>query len=103
MYQVNDPAIAAAEAVKLAENRFLALPTQSFIDELTTSFADAEAEWEAADETFADTIPITPEGALTKLRAVAELLDDLGDDSLELRHIRTLTAYLQQLTTQPKM
>ena len=103
MYQVNDPAISAARAAKAAEQRFLSLPARSFIDELTTSFAVAEAEWEAADEAFADTVPITPEGALTKLRAVADLLDDLGDDSLELRHIRTVVAYLQQLTDQPRM
>lgn len=103
MYQINDPAIAAAQAAKTAEQRFLSLPTRSFIDELTSSFADAEAEWEAADETFADTVPISPEGALMKLRAVADLLDDLGDDSLELRHVRTLLAYLQQLTDQPKI
>ena len=103
MHQINDPAITAAQAAKTAEQRFLSLPARSFIDELTSSFADAEAEWEAADETFADTVPISPEGALMKLRAVADLLDELGDDSLELRHVRTLLAYLQQLTDQPKI
>jgi hypothetical protein len=103
MYQVNDPAVAAAEAAKSAELRFLSLPARSFIDELTTSFANAESEWEAADEAFADTVPITAEGALVKLRAIADLLDEFGHDSLELRHIRSLATYMAQLAAQPRM
>ena len=43
MGQLTDPAVAAAEAAKSAERRFLSLPSRSFIDELTSSFADAEA------------------------------------------------------------
>jgi hypothetical protein len=99
----NDPAVTAAEAAKSAERRFLSLPSRTFIDELTSSFADAEAEWEAADEAFADAVPVTPEGALIKMRAVAELLDDMGDDSLELRHVRSVIAYLSQFASQPRM
>ena len=98
-----DPAIAAAEAAKSAEQRFLALPSRSFIDELTSSFADAEAEWEAADAAFADATPTTPEGALLKLQAVAELLEEMGSDTLELRHIRSLIWYMEQLVFEPKM
>ena len=101
MGQLTDPAVAAAEAAKSAERRFLSLPSRSFIDELTSSFADAEAEWKAADEAFADAIPTTPEGALLKMRAVAELMDDA--DSLEVRHIRSLIVYMEQLVFQPKM
>jgi len=100
--QYADPAIAAAEAAKSAEQRFLALPSRSFIDELTSSFADAEAEWEAADAAFADATPTTPEGALLKLQAVAELLEEMGE-TLELRHIRSLIWYMEQLVFQPRM
>lgn len=103
MSQIIDPAIRAAQAAKAAEQRFLSLPARTFIDELSTSFAAAEAEWEAADEAFADTVPISPEGVLAKLQAVTRLLDDLGDDSLELRHLRTLRTYIQGLIDQPKI
>lgn len=101
--QHNDPAIAAAEAAKSAEQRFLSLPSRSFIDELTSTFADAEAEWEAADAAFADATPTTPEGALLKMHAVAEGLEEMGSDTLELRHIRSLIAYMEQLVFQPRM
>lgn len=101
--QHTDPAIAAAEAAKVAEQRFLSLPSRSFIDELTSTFADAEAEWEAADAAFADATPTTPEGALLKLHAVAEGLEEMGGEMLELRHIRSLISYLELLVFQPKM
>ncbi len=101
--QHTDPAIAAAEAAKSAERRFLSLPSRSFIDELTSTFADAEAEWEAADAAFADATPTTPEGALLKLHAVAEGLEEMGGEMLELRHIRSLISYLELLVFQPKM
>ena len=103
IHEANDPAIIAAEAAKLAERRLLSLPSGSFIDELTSSFADAEAAWEAADEAFADAVPITPEGALLKMRGLLELLDECNADSLERRHVRSVILYLEQLIFQPKM
>lgn len=102
MDQVPDPALRAAQAAKAAEKRFLSLPARTFIDELSTSFAAAEADWEAADEAFADTTPISPEGALAKLQAVAHLLAELGDASLELRHLRTLRSFIQSLIDQTR-
>jgi len=101
MDRTPDPALRAAQAAKAAEQRFLSLPARTFIDELSTSFAAAEAEWEAADEAFADATPISPQGALAKVQALAHLLAELGDSSLEMRHLRTLRAYIQGLIDEP--
>ncbi|MBL8668061.1 MAG: hypothetical protein JNM48_11425 [Rhodospirillales bacterium] len=101
--EANDPAIVAAEAAKRAERRLLSLPSSSFMDELTSSFADAEAAWEAADEAFADAVPVTIEGALRKMREVLALLDEGRVESLERRHVRAVVVYLEQLVFQPRM
>jgi hypothetical protein len=94
---VVDPAVAAAVATKAAERDFLAIPANNLIDELCSSFVSAQARWQQADEVFADTVPTTPTGALLKLQALEDLhmAMDVGEDGLELRHIRSLMTFVR--------
>jgi hypothetical protein len=97
--QTIDPALVAAEQARRAEAAFLSVPAKDTAAERRYDFAEAEAEWEAADEAFADTVPTTRAGAVAKLRALEAMLRAMpvDDDSLELRHIQTLIYYLDDL------
>jgi hypothetical protein len=94
--QTIDPALAAADQARRAEAAFLSIPANDATAEQGFDFAEAEAKWEAADEVFADTVPTSRAGAVAKLRALEGMLCAMpvDDDSLELRHIKTLIQYL---------
>lgn len=74
------------------------MPTRSIVDELRADFLQAETVWHEADQAFADTIPTTPTGALAKLQEVTRLLQemDLPWDSLEMRHLQSVIAYIER-------
>jgi hypothetical protein len=95
-----DPALLAAEVARRAEATFLSLEAKSVIDEFSARFIEAETQWAAADESFADSVPTSPAGALAKLRALQELYLAMAidADSLELRHIRALMTYFERLS-----
>ncbi len=97
--QASDPALIAAEDARKAERAFLSIPATTARDELNAEFIAAEARWEAADEAFADAVPTTLTGVLAKVRALEAMLVAMpvDDDSLELRHIRALVAYLENM------
>jgi len=99
---IHDPALIAAEMVQRAEVAFTSMPVENALDELREEFVLAEAHWEAADEAFADSVPTSPQGGLAKLRALLELLQaiPLDEDSLELRHVRSLMAYMEPMGSQ---
>jgi len=93
-----DPALMAAEAALRAEQKLTAMPVRSVIDELTADFATAEAQLEAAEVAFAQTIPTSIMGALIKVRALEDMLRamPMPDDSLELTHLRTIAEYMER-------
>lgn len=92
----HDAALAAAAAER-TETQFLSIPARQVGSDWNPAFLMAEAAWTTAEQLFAETVPVTPAGALrklTKLRdPVSEL--DLSDDCLELRHIDSLIAYFR--------
>ena len=96
--QRGDPALMAAHLADEAEKTVLSIPTQSVWDEFRDEFVAAERLWEAADEAFADAVPTSAKGAIAKLGALAEMLRSIPvrDDSLEIRHVRALIAYLEK-------
>ena len=96
--QRGDPALMAAHLAVEAERTVLSIPTQSVWDEFRDEFVAAEQLWEAADEAFADAVPTSPQGAIAKLGALAEMLRAMPvrEESLELRHVRALIAYLEK-------
>jgi hypothetical protein len=96
---ISDPALLAGYAVRRAEQAFLSLPSRSVIDELSPDFVEAENHWEAADEAFADAIPTTLAGCIAKLEALWEMhrAIPLDEDSLELRHVRSLIIALEEM------
>lgn len=96
---VYDPALAAAESVRLAETAFLSVPPPRTFSERAPKFVKAEAEWEAADERFADAVPKSAAGAVAKLRALEVMLRSMpiSEDSLEIRHVRSLATFLEDI------
>lgn len=92
-----DPALVAKDIAREAETEFLNVSNRSAIDEFRPEFVGAADRWEAADEAFADAVPTTMQGALAKLRALLELqiATPLDEDSLEMRHVRSLIAFFE--------
>lgn len=100
---VYDPAIEAEQHLRLAEQRFLSVPVGSVRDECASEFLESEAQWQAADEAFANAVPTTCAGALLKIEALLDLARAAGlvEDSLENRHLRSLIAYLSDVADTP--
>ena len=98
-----DPALAAAEVLRAAEQAFVALPVRHVQDELTLEFVEAEERLDRADEMFADVVPTTERGVMVKLYALIDLMRAAGssEDSLEVRHLRALLAYEQRKGSLP--
>jgi hypothetical protein len=94
-----DPVIRAVERVQAAERAFLGLPIRNISDEFGEPAVIAQAQWEEAEQAFADCVPTSYRGAIVKLRAVADLCQGSGldNDSLELRHLRALQVYIETL------
>ncbi|QLH39479.1 MAG: hypothetical protein HWD60_11715 [Defluviicoccus sp.] len=99
----HDAAIAACDTVRQAELHFLEMSIQNEYTELSTEMLLAEASWLRASEQFADTVPTTTAGAITKILAVESLLSDipLAVNSLEIRHLRAVIRFLQRRPTAP--
>jgi hypothetical protein len=97
--RTTDPVVRAAELLYLAENAFFALPIRGVCDEFASEVVAAEARWEAAEEAFADTVPTSARGAVIKLVALIDLCQasGVGEDSLEVRHLRALLTYMDAL------
>lgn len=93
-----DPALIAAHLAGEAEKTILSIPTDSVWDEFRDEFVVAEQIWEEADEAFADAVPTSAEGAIAKLGALAEMLRSIPvrEESLEIRHVNALIAYLRK-------
>ncbi len=99
----HDAAIAACDTARQAELHFLETSIQNEYTEISTDMLLAEASWLRASEQFADTVPTTTAGAITKILAVESLLSDipLAVNSLEIRHLRAVIRFLQLRPTAP--
>lgn len=96
---MTDPCLAAMKEVQKAESQFLSVPANGVSSEVEPRFIEAEQEWEVAEEKFADAVPATPVGAIAKLVALRDLhrAMPMDEDSLEIRHVEALMAYMERL------
>jgi hypothetical protein len=94
-----DPALEAAEALRLAEQTFLRQPARTIIDELSSPYVQAETRWREAEIEFADAVPTSAAGVLAKLSALASMLDAMSasPDCLEVRHVQSLLAHFRKV------
>lgn len=92
-----DPALAARDAARQAEMRFLCVAHDVVDEQESCDLLQAEAAWLNANDRFAQAVPTTCAGAIAKLQAVEDLLSDvpMPESSPEVRHLRAVVQFLE--------
>lgn len=99
----DDPAVIACAAYEAALDIFNTAPCATPSEEESPVYQNAEKAFLKADQAFAEAPVFSLDGALTKMRYIAESFTNprLGRERIEPEHVVTVLVFLERLATAP--